>query len=56
LKKLKYIEENVAAINIKLTSEEVQVLRQAAEVANIPGGQYAGAFLDVHFANSPALE
>jgi hypothetical protein len=52
---LKFIEENVAAVNIKLTSEDVEDLRHVITAADIQGGQYTGRFLDVQYADSPPL-
>jgi len=37
---IKYLEENTAAANVKLTADEVKQLREFAEAAEIPGDRY----------------
>lgn len=37
---IKYLEENTAAVNVKLTNEEVQELRDYANATELPGDRY----------------
>lgn len=40
-KKIKYLEENVAAVNITLTPEEIKEIRKASEIVDkLPGDRY----------------
>ncbi|KAI9841660.1 MAG: hypothetical protein M1837_000454, partial [Sclerophora amabilis] len=39
-KKLKYLEENIAALDVKLTPQEVQEVRQAVDSAEVHGSRY----------------
>ncbi|KAH8093954.1 Aldo/keto reductase [Cristinia sonorae] len=54
--KVKYLEENLGAINVKLTSEDLVAVRQIAEQADATqGDRYPPSFMKVHFADTPAL-
>ena len=50
--KVKNLEENVAALNVKLSKDEVQEIRSACEKANIIGGRYPEAFGSGLFGDS----
>lgn len=50
--KIKNLEENVAAINVKLSPEEIQEIRTACENADVRGGRYPEAFSSALFADS----
>ena len=50
--KVKNLEENVGAVNVKLSKEEVQEIRNACEKANVAGGRYPEAFSSALFGNS----
>lgn len=41
---IKYLEENVAAIKIKLTDEEMKAIRKYAEETELAGDRYPGGF------------
>ena len=49
-------EENLGAINVKLSPEDLTAVREVAEGANATqGDRYPPAFMEVHFADTPAL-
>jgi aryl-alcohol dehydrogenase-like predicted oxidoreductase len=50
--KIKNLEENVAAAQIKLSKEEEKEIRTACEKADVRGGRYPEAFSSVLFADS----
>ena len=50
--KVKNLEENVGAINVKLSEEEVQEIRNACEKANIAGERSHEAYSSSLFADS----
>lgn len=49
------LEENLGALNIKLTKEEEQEIRAACEKAEPAGGRYPEAFSKALFADTPPL-
>ncbi|CAL1702449.1 unnamed protein product [Somion occarium] len=54
--KVKYLEENLGALNVRLSSEELLEVRKVAEEANACQGlRFPEAFGAVHFADTPAL-
>lgn len=55
-KKIKYLEENVAALNVKLASSENTEIRKAVEDAQVHGERYPEEMNGALFADSPALE
>ena len=54
-KKIKYLEENLAALKVQLTKEEEQEIRGLVEKAEVHGTRYPEAMLGGLFANTPAL-
>lgn len=54
--KIKYLEENVAAFDVKLTEDEVADIREFAEAAEVSGGRYPEMYVDELFRNTPALK
>ncbi|CAF0897401.1 unnamed protein product [Rotaria sordida] len=54
--KIKNLEENIGAIHIHLTNQEVKQIRQACEKANVFGERYASGFIDDLFADSPPIK
>ena len=54
-KKVKYLEENMGALNVKLTKEEEKEIRQAVEGAEVHGQRYPEAMAGKLFAESPEL-
>ncbi|KAK7043898.1 Aldo-keto reductase str7 [Paramarasmius palmivorus] len=54
-KKIKYLQENVGAANVKLTPEEVAQVRKVAEAAEIPGDRYGAGWNEMTYVDSPPL-
>ena len=54
-KKTKYLEENLAALKIKLTKEEVKQVRDLVNAAEVHGGRYGDAMTKYLFADTPEL-
>ena len=50
--KVKNLEENVGAVNVKLSKQEVQEIRNACEKANVAGGRYPEVFSAGLFGDS----
>lgn len=55
-KKIKYLEENMGALNVKLTKEEDKEIRAAVEAAEIHGDRYPESAMATLFADTPALK
>ena len=55
-KKIKYLEENMGALDVKLTKEENEKIRKAIESAEVHGGRYPEAMMGLLYADTPALE
>ena len=53
-KKIKYLEENLGALKIKLTADENAEIRKAVENAEVHGGRYPEAMMSSLFADTPA--
>lgn len=55
-KRIKYLEENAAAVNVKLTKEDDVKIRQTIEsVGGCKGERYAAAMIAACFGDSPEL-
>ncbi|KAI9815130.1 MAG: hypothetical protein M1827_002973 [Pycnora praestabilis] len=54
-KKLKYLDENLGALDVKLTAEENKEIRQAIEKAEVHGERYPSAMMHTLFADTPPL-
>ncbi|KZT34482.1 aldo-keto reductase, putative [Sistotremastrum suecicum HHB10207 ss-3] len=54
-KKIKYFDENIGALNVQLTPEEIQEIRAASEAAEVKGGRYPEAMMQYCFGDTPAL-
>ncbi len=54
-KKIKYLEENLGALNVKLSAEELASIRKAIESAEVHGTRYPQAMLGALFADTPEL-
>lgn len=54
-KKIKYLEENVGALEVRLTEAEIREVRKAVEGAEVHGGRYPPAMAAGLFAESPEL-
>ncbi|RDW91536.1 hypothetical protein BP5796_02701 [Coleophoma crateriformis] len=55
-KKIKYLEENLGALNVKLSAEEEKQIRSAVDAAEVHGDRYAASMSGALFADTPALE
>lgn len=55
-KKLKYLEENWGALEVKLTKEENQEIRKAVQESEVHGDRYPEAMMGGLFADTPALD
>ncbi|KAJ4357494.1 uncharacterized protein N0V89_002070 [Didymosphaeria variabile] len=54
-KKIKYLEENVSAINVQLTDNEVKHIRAEIERVEVTGDRYPPAFQSYSFGDTPEL-
>jgi aryl-alcohol dehydrogenase-like predicted oxidoreductase len=54
-KKVKYLEDNMGALNVKLTPEEVKEVRDLVEAAEVHGERYPSAAMGSLFADTPNL-
>ncbi|KAL8764593.1 MAG: hypothetical protein Q9209_007962 [Squamulea sp. 1 TL-2023] len=55
-KKLKYLEENIGALEVKISDEENKEIRKAVEGAEVHGIRYPPAMASALFADTPPLE
>lgn len=55
-KKIKYLEENLAALEVKLTSSENADIRKAVENAEVHGQRYPEQMMVTLFADTPELK
>lgn len=55
-KKIKYLEENVGALDVKLSDEEDKEIRQAVQGAEVHGLRYPAAMAATLFADTPPLK
>lgn len=55
-KKIKYLEENLAALEVKLTSSENAEIRKAVESAEVHGLRYPEQMSGLLFADTPELK
>ena len=54
-KKIKYLEENMGALEVKLTKEEEQEMREVVDKAEVHGTRYPESFMSRLFADTPEL-
>lgn len=54
-KKIKYLEENLGALKVKLTDEEDKKIREAVENAEVHGERYPEMMAKSLFADTPEL-
>lgn len=52
---IKFLEENTAATQVHLTSDEIRELRAAAEAADLPGDRYPTAMMGPILGDTPPL-
>ncbi|ORY15283.1 NADP-dependent oxidoreductase domain-containing protein [Clohesyomyces aquaticus] len=55
-KKVKYLEENVSSIDVRLTAEEVQQIRAEIEKVEVTGDRYPPFFAPYSFGDTPPLQ
>ena len=55
-KKVKYLEENLGAFDVKLSEGEVKEIRRVVESAEVHGGRYPEALAHTLFRDSPPLK
>lgn len=55
-KKIKYLEENMKALEVKLTEEEEREIRKVVDEAEVHGDRYPEAMMGRLFADTPELE
>ena len=55
-KKMKYLKENMGALDVKLTAQEEKDIRQAVEGAEVHGARYPDGMQKFLCADTPALE
>ncbi|KAG7004574.1 aldo-keto reductase yakc [NADP(+)] [Physcia stellaris] len=55
-KKIKYLEENLGALDVKLSDGEDQEIRKAVENAEVHGSRYPEVMMASLFGNTPPLE
>ncbi|KAJ7292449.1 NADP-dependent oxidoreductase domain-containing protein [Mycena rebaudengoi] len=56
-KKIKYLEDNLAAVNVKLSKEDLQLIRDVAKAADaIQGERYPAIYMADLFAETPELK
>ena len=53
---LQRLDENLGALQIKLSKEDEQEIRKACEDATVHGGRYPEGFASALFADTPALD
>ena len=54
-KKIKYLEENLGALEVKLTEEEEREIRKVVDAAEVHGERYPEAMMGRLFADTPEL-
>ncbi|KAF2111439.1 NADP-dependent oxidoreductase domain-containing protein [Lophiotrema nucula] len=55
-KKIKYLDENVGAINVRLSTDEIQQIRSEIERVEVVGDRYPPAFAQYSFCDTPPLD
>ncbi|KAF9260258.1 Aldo/keto reductase [Marasmius fiardii PR-910] len=55
-KSVKYLKENMGAAEIKLTPEEIALIRKYSEACEVPGERYPGAAMEHVLKDSPPLQ
>lgn len=54
-KKIKYLDENLGALDVKLTEEEIKDIRKVVENAEVHGDRYGKAMVSTLFGDTPRL-
>jgi aryl-alcohol dehydrogenase-like predicted oxidoreductase len=55
-KKIKYLEENIAALKVELSTEEEKEIREVLQKCQVAGGRYPDAWVSGLFADSAPLK
>lgn len=55
-KKIKYLEENWGALEVRLTDEEKAEVRRVVDEAEVHGERYPALFINTLFGDTPELE
>jgi aryl-alcohol dehydrogenase-like predicted oxidoreductase len=55
-KKIKYLEENIAALKVELSTEEEKEIREVLQKCQVAGGRYPDAWVSGLFADSAPLQ
>ncbi|KAF2008022.1 Aldo/keto reductase [Amniculicola lignicola CBS 123094] len=55
-KKIKYLDENVKAVEVKLSQDELQEIRREIEKVEVVGDRYPPSFEAASFADTPSLD
>lgn len=55
-KKIEYLEENVAALKVELSTEEEKEIRDVLQKCQVTGGRYPDAWASSLFADSAPLK
>lgn len=53
---MKYLEENIAAVHVQLTPEEVAEVRSYVDEAEVAGGRYDASLDSLLFADTVPLD
>jgi diketogulonate reductase-like aldo/keto reductase len=54
-KNIKYAEENLGALKIKLDSDDIKAIRQAIAETELTGDQYPSVWMDALYGDTPEL-
>lgn len=52
---VKYVEENLGALKVTLSSEELKVIRQAVAEAEVTGDHYPAEYMKALYGDTPEL-
>lgn len=55
-KRTKYLEENMGALKVHLTQEEIAAIREACEELKVSGNRYPEHMMGALFADTPPLD
>ncbi|KAG8711929.1 hypothetical protein FRC11_001429, partial [Ceratobasidium sp. 423] len=50
-----YAEENISALRVKLTSEDIKAIRQAIVETELTGDQYPAGYMQALYGDTPEL-
>lgn len=52
---VKYVEENLGALKVTLSSEELKTIRQAVAEAEVSGDHYPAGYMEALYGDTPEL-